>query len=174
MFRKAKQRILIWNCRFSWAIFNFEKLNFEKYLTKYWFETASFFSFLVFSVIRKKIYPLSNAYKGISSRPFPPTIRGVWTAGGFPLPTALRVDNGRWVSMDTTQWIAHPVGRFHPPAEWNTFHSKKIHRDFEKLYLGSYQTVFKNLKSRWKINLFSLKKYKIHIFTIRLSSSMVI
>ena len=83
MFRKAKQRILIWNCRFSWAIFNFEKLNFEKYLTGSGFETASFFSFLVFSVIRKKIYPLSNAYKGIPSRPFPPTIRAETRPGSF-------------------------------------------------------------------------------------------
>ena len=50
---------------------NFEELNFQNYLTGPGFETVSFFSLLVFSIKRKKIYPLSNQHKGIPSRTLP-------------------------------------------------------------------------------------------------------
>ena len=50
MFGKAKFPIQIWNCRFRLAIFNFEKLDFQNYLTGPGFETASFLYNLLFNL----------------------------------------------------------------------------------------------------------------------------
>ena len=102
--------------------------------------------------------PLStDGLIGDGSVDCPPSTVHRWTMGDGWLGTRLGGLSPRWTKM-----------------EWNTFHSKKIHRDFEQLYLGPDQTDYKNLKNMWKFNLFSLESYKIYIFMIRISSSMII
>ena len=63
MFGKAKFPIQIWNCRFRLAIFNFEKLDFQNYLTGPGFETASFFCYILTTRIAAYNFNLSTRTK---------------------------------------------------------------------------------------------------------------